>query len=83
MITGSPVNTLVGGGVRIGDQQTAPMSGYPQTPSVASGSSVGIGASAGIVDGTPMRVATLVVLSIAGLAGLKWAGFKFNVTVGG
>lgn len=68
--------------VMFGGSGTAPHSGYAQTPSPASGSEVGIGAEAGIVDGTPMRVATLVVLSIVGLAGLKWAGFKFNVTVG-
>lgn len=83
---GAPVNLMVGGGTYLGDQQTAsgraPMSGYPQTPSVASGSSVSIGAGGTIIDGTPVRVATLVALAIFGLAGLKWAGFKFNVTVG-
>lgn len=77
---GSPVNTLLGESA-IG--ATAPMSGYPQTPSVANpgGSSVDASASA-TIDGTPLRVATVVVLAVAGLAGLRWAGFKFNLTVG-
>ena len=75
---GAPVNVMVGGGIG----SSAPMSNYPQTPSVASGSSVGVGVGGTIIDGTPVRVATLVALAIFGLAGLKWAGFKFNVTVG-
>lgn len=75
---GAPVNVMVGGGLG----SSAPMSQYPQTPSVSTGSTVGIGASGSIIDGTPVRVATLVALAIFGLAGLKWAGFKFNVTVG-
>ncbi len=74
---GAPVNIMVGGSLG-----QAPMSNYPQTPSVADGSNVAIGASGSIIDGTPMRVATIVALSILGLVGLKWAGFKFNVTVG-
>lgn len=78
---GSPVNMLVGGGAV--PRGSAPMSGYPQTPSVPSPSSAAsVGIQAGGIDGTPLRVATIVVLSIAGLAGLRWAGFKFNVTVG-
>lgn len=76
---GAPVNVMVGGSLG----GTAPMSQYPQTPSVATGSTVGVGASGSIIDGTPMRVATLVLLIIFGLVGLKWAGWKFNVTVGG
>jgi hypothetical protein len=76
---GSPVNIMVGGGLGAG---TAPMSNYPQTPSVATGSSVGVEAGGSIIDGTPLRVVTIVALAILGLAGLKWAGFKFNVTVG-
>lgn len=75
----APVNVMVGSM----PGSTAPMSAYPQTSSVASGSSVSVGVGGRVIDGTPMRVATLVALSIAGLAGLKWAGFKFNVTVGG
>lgn len=78
---GSPVNSLVGGG--IGSSVQSPMSGYPQTPPVASpggGSSIGLQAS--VIDGTPLRVATVVLLAVGGLAGLRWAGFKFNVTVG-
>jgi hypothetical protein len=75
---GAPVNIMVGGQVG----STAPMSQYPQTPSVASGSQVSVGASGSVIDGTPMRVATIVVIAIFGLVGLKWAGWKFNVTVG-
>lgn len=78
---GMPVNSLVGGGISMG--ATAPMSDYPQTQGVPHPGGSGIEAKAAIVDGTPMRVATVVVLAVAGLAGLKWAGFKFNVTVGG
>lgn len=74
----SPVNLMVGGGLG----STAPHSEYPQTPTVASGSQVSVGASGNIVDGTPMRVATIVAVAILALVGLKWAGFKFNVTVG-
>jgi uncharacterized membrane protein (Fun14 family) len=70
------VNVMFGGGA------TAPHSNYAQTPSPVSSGDLGVGAEAGIIDGTPMRVATLVVLAIVGLAGLRWAGFKFNVTVG-
>lgn len=74
----APVNIMVGGQVGSG----APMSQYPQTPSVATGSQVDIGASGSVVDGTPMRVATIVAIAILALVGLKWAGYKFNVTVG-
>lgn len=75
---GSPVNVMVGGGLG----STAPHSDYQQTPTVASGSQVSIGAGGSIIDGTPMRVATIVAIAIFALVGLKWAGFKFNVTVG-
>jgi hypothetical protein len=61
----------------------APHSAYQQTPSVATGSEMGIGGSVNLTDGTPMRVATIILLTVAGLAGLRWAGFKFNVTAGG
>lgn len=78
----SPVNTLVGGGIQAG--ASAPHSSYEQTPAVPSpGGGSGITVQAGVIDGTPMRVATIVILAVGGLAGLKWAGFKFNVTVGG
>jgi hypothetical protein len=76
---GAPVNIMVGG--QLGS--TAPMSNYAQTPTVATGSEVGVGAGGAIIDGTPMRVATLILLAIFALVGLRWAGFKFNVTVGG
>jgi hypothetical protein len=61
---------------------TAPHSNYEQTPGVPQTGAEGIGFSAGFVDGTPMRVATLIILSVAGLAGLKWAGYRFSVTSG-
>jgi hypothetical protein len=61
---------------------TAPMSGYAQTPTVSATGAEGIGINTSMVDGTPMRVATIIVLSVVGLAGLKWAGFRFNVTSG-
>jgi hypothetical protein len=76
---GSPVNTLLGDSA-IG--ATAPMSGYPQTPPVANPGGGSVSGNVSIVDGTPLRVATLVALSVGGLAGLRWAGFKFNVTIG-
>lgn len=74
----APVNVMVGGGLG----SSAPMSSYPQTPSVASGSSVSVGAGGTVIDGTPMRVATVVAIAIFGLVAFKWAGYKFNVTVG-
>jgi hypothetical protein len=79
---GYAANTLFGG-VPGNQSGTAPMSSAPQTPTVPSGSEVNIGAKESIIDGTPLRVVTLVVLAVGGLAGLKWAGFKFNITVGG
>lgn len=75
----SPVNTLLGDSA-IGT--TAPMSGYPQTPPVASPAGSSVSAGVNVVDGTPLRVATVVLLAVGGLAGLRWAGFKFNVTIG-
>lgn len=75
---GAPVNIMVGGGLG----SSAPMSDYTQTPSVASGSQVSVGAGGSIIDGTPMRVATIVAIAIFALVGFKWAGYKFNVTVG-
>ena len=73
------INTMFG--ANIGG--TAPMSNYAQTASVPTGSETGIGGALSLNDGTPMRVATIMLLMVAGLAGLKWAGFKFNVTAGG
>lgn len=60
----------------------APMSQYPQTPSVGTTGDKMIGAEVGVTDGTPMRVATFILLAILGLVGLRWSGFKFNVTSG-
>jgi hypothetical protein len=68
-------NTLFGS-----SSQSAPMSSYTQTPSVSSEGHSELGVSASAIDGTPMRVATIIVLMVAGLAGLKWAGWRFNVT---
>lgn len=34
-----------------------------------------------VVDGTPVRVATIAVAAAIGLLALKWAGFRFNVGV--
>lgn len=61
---------------------TAPMSNYSQTPSVHDTGASSIGANVALVDGTPMRVATFIILAVVGLAGFKWAGYKFNVTSG-
>lgn len=61
---------------------SAPHSGFIQTPSPAASGQSEIGAGIGLVDGTPMRVATIIVLVVLGLAGLRWAGFRFNVTGG-
>lgn len=58
------------------------MSGYTQTPSVPDSGASAIGANVSFIDGTPMRVATIIILAVAGLAGFKWAGYKFNVTSG-
>lgn len=33
-----------------------------------------------VIDGTPARVAALGIVALATLVGLRWAGFKFNVT---
>jgi hypothetical protein len=72
------VNTMFGGTI----QATAPMSGYPQTPSTAP---LAVGGGAGgsaVIDGTPTRVATVAGLAVLGLVGLKYSGFKFNVAAG-
>lgn len=74
---GAPVNIMVGDMGPI-----APMSQYPQTPTVPNPGGSGVAASASIIDGTPLRVVSVVALAIGGLAGLRWAGIKFNVTVG-
>lgn len=71
------VNILAGGGYTLpagaanpGSAQTA--AAAVQTP-VASGSLV--------VDGTPVRVAAVVIAAAAGIVALRWAGFKFNVAI--
>ena len=71
-------NPLIGAQASV----TAPMSEYAQTPTVQGGEGGGLGIQARVIDGTPMRVATIGVLAVLGLAGLKWAGYKFNVTTG-
>lgn len=35
-----------------------------------------------VIDGTPARVAAFGLVSLAILVGLRWSGFKFNVTAG-
>ena len=62
--------------------QSAPHSDYTQTASVVDTGASSIGVGASFIDGTPMRVATIIILAVAGLAGFKWAGYKFNVTSG-
>lgn len=67
----------IGGSVGLG----APMSNYGQTPSTEP---TGIGVSAGgSIDGTPTRVATLVIITLAGIALFKWGNIKFNIAAGG
>ena len=61
---------------------TAPHSSYAQTPSVTARGDASIGYDEGKIDGTPMRVATIIVLMVAGLYGLKVAGIRYNVTSG-
>jgi len=46
----------------------------PATPNAAVSGSV-------VIDGTPVRVAMLALAAAAGIAALKWAGFRFNVGV--
>lgn len=72
------INTMFGASVG----GPAPHSSYTQTPSVPTGSELGLNIGGGL-EGIPTRVATIIILTVAGLAGLKWAGFKFNVTAGG
>lgn len=61
---------------------SAPHSDYKQTPSVSASGDASVGYQEGGIDGTPMRVATLMILAVAGLYGLKVAGIRFNVTSG-
>jgi hypothetical protein len=35
-----------------------------------------------VIDGTPLRVVTFIVASVAGVVALRWAGLKFNVSAG-
>jgi hypothetical protein len=70
-------NTMIGGS--FGAQ--APMSGYPQTQ-VPTASQSAMGSGGSVIDGTPMRVVTLIALAVGGIVGLRYAGFKFNVTAG-
>lgn len=60
----------------------APHSNYAQTPIVPDPAGSALGLEAKVIDGTPLRVATIVVVTIGGLVGLRWLGYKFNVTVG-
>lgn len=79
MFPNAYANTMVGGGIGIGG--TAPMSGYNQTPSTEPASLTGnVGAS---IDGTPVRVGTLVIGSLIVLAIFHFGKVKFNVAAGG
>lgn len=57
----------------------------PQAPQVAVGGPTNgattDGMNTGIIDGTPVRVAVLVLAAAAGLLALKTAGLRFNVGV--
>lgn len=61
---------------------TAPHSSYAQTPSTAQTGQETVGGGISLIDGTPMRIATIMILMVLGLAGLRWAGYRFNVTSG-
>lgn len=52
----------------------APQSTPPIAPSAGGGATI-------VIDGTPVRVVMLALAAAAGLAALKWAGFRFNVGV--
>ena len=72
------VNTMFG----VGIGGTAPHSNYQQTPSPPATGAESIGFNVSLIDQTPMRVVTIMVLVVLGLAGLRWAGYRFNVTGG-
>ena len=57
---------------------TAPMSGYQQTQVPLTPNSSG----SLVIDGTPLRVVTIVGLAVGGIVALRWAGFKFNIVAG-
>jgi hypothetical protein len=73
-------NPMFGSSIGVGE--SAPMSSYAQTPTVPEAGHLGLGANVSAMDGTPMRVVTIMILAVVGLAGLKWAGYRFNVTSG-
>lgn len=54
----------------------APTRGQPATPMPSTGMPA-------VIDGTPVRVAIIVLSAAAGLAALHMAGFRFNVGVSG
>lgn len=55
--------------------------GYTQpTAAPAVAAPAGAGATL-VVDGTPVRVVMLALAAAAGIAALRWAGFRFNVGV--
>lgn len=59
------------------------MSGYSQTPSPVT-SQEGLSTNVGLtIDGTPTRVATIAVVTLAGIALFKFGGIKFNIAAGG
>jgi hypothetical protein len=68
-------NSMVGGPAPGG---TAPMSGYKQTQVPLTPNSSG----SLVIDGTPLRVVTIIGIAVLGVIGLRKAGFKFNVIAG-
>lgn len=69
--------------VAIDDSYIRGMSYY--TPGAAAGDDPAANAAASrtqVIDGTPARVAALGLVAIAVLVGLRWSGFRFNVTAG-
>lgn len=67
---------------QFGPGNTAPHSEYAQTPTVSQRGDSTVSGGLSFIDGTPMRVATIMILAVLGLAGLRWAGYRFNVTSG-
>lgn len=53
-----------------------------QNPSTGDPTREATSAKAGVIDGTPSRVAAIGILAIAVLVGFRMSGVKFNVTVG-
>lgn len=59
----------------------APVTGAPPTSTQPTQMTGAVG-TPDIIDGTPVRVAGLILASALGIWGLRLAGFKFSVTAG-